>query len=396
MKSNRPHSLSILGAVAGLTVAFSAVLGPGVSSAAGTSKQSVNVARAIASYRAMQTYFYVGDQHLYTEQHPNDGNNPYSYVWPFSQALAATIDLSGMRSGGGPYRDAVGDRLTGLQAYWNGGTTPPGYDSYVRPPLGGGGDKFYDDNEWIGLELVQRYRMTGDSAALSRARQIFDLLVFGWDTDPTHPCPGGVFWTQASWSQDRNTVSNAPGAELGLQLDELTTDAGKKAYYFDWAKKMYDWVNGCLHAPNGLYWDHIDLAGNVEKTLWSYNQGTMIGANVLLYRITGQRVYLNRAVAIADAALDYYGGVGRLYRQDPPFNAIFFKNLLLLDSVKPNPRYREAMQAYADEVWTSARDPHSGLFVFEATKPVNLIFQAAMIEIYATLAWDRRDYPLMA
>jgi hypothetical protein len=396
VKSNGPHSRSILGALVGLVVAFSAVLGPGVSGVAGASKQSINVNRAIASYQALQTYFYVPDQHLYTEQYPNGGNNPYSYVWPFSQAMAATIDLAGMRSGGSPYRAAVGDRLTGLEAYWNDGTTPPGYDSYIRPPLGGGGDKFYDDNEWIGLELVQWHRMTGDAEALSRARQIFDLVVFGWDSDTTHPCPGGVFWTQAPWSQDRNTVSNAPGAELGLQLYELTIDAGQKAYYFDWATKMYDWVNDCLLAPNGLYWDHIDLAGNIEKTQWSYNQGTMIGANALFYRITGQQVYLDRAVAIADAALAYYGGSGRLYRQDPPFNAIFFKNLLLLDSVNRDPRYRQAMQAYADEVWASARDPQTGLFVFDATKPVNLLFHAAMIEIYATLAWDRTDYPLMA
>ena len=189
-----------------------------------------------------------------SEEYPRTGGNAYSYVWPFSQAMAATIDLSGIRSVGAGYGADVQDRLAGLQLYWNDTTTPPGYDSYVRPPLGGGGDKFYDDNEWIGLELVQRYRMTGDQAALARARQIFDLVDFGWDSDPTHPCPGGTFWTQAPWSQDRNTVSNAPGAELGLQLYELTADATQKAHYLASSTRMYDWVNSCLLAPNGLYW----------------------------------------------------------------------------------------------------------------------------------------------
>ena len=141
--------------------------------------------------------------------------------------------------------------------------------------------------------------MTGDQAALARARQIFELVVYGWDTDPTHPCPGGSFWTQAPWSQDRNTVSNGPGAELGLQLYELTAGSTEKAHYLEWSTKMYDWVNGCLLAPNGLYWDHINLAGDIDKTQWSYNQGTMIGANALFYRITGDHVYLDRANAIA-------------------------------------------------------------------------------------------------
>jgi hypothetical protein len=159
---------------------------------------------------------------------------------------------------------------------------------------------------------------------------------------------------------------------------------------------MYDWVYDCMLAPNGLFWDHINLAGDIEKTQWSYNQGTMIGANVLLHRITGDNVYLDRANAIADKALDYYAGAGRLYRQDPPFNAIFFKNLLLLDAVDHDPRIRRTIQAYADEVWRSARDPETGLFVFEETKPVKLLFHSAMVQVYATLAWDARDYRLMA
>src|SRR5437764_1304422 len=90
---------------------------------------------------------------------------------------------------------------------------------------------------WIGLNLVRAYRLTGDAAALSRAQSVFAFIEGGWDSNPAHPDPGGVFWTQASWSRDRNTVSNAPSAELGLRLYQLT---GQQAY-FDWAQRMYAW-----------------------------------------------------------------------------------------------------------------------------------------------------------
>ena len=396
MNPKRIRSMSLPALAAGLVVALAATVAFDASSALGASRKDRNVDRAIASYEALQEYFYIEDRSLYLEEYPNGDNNPYSYVWPFSQAMAGTIDLAGIRQVGAAFRDDVADRLAGVELYWNSETVPPGYDSYVRPPVGFGGDKFYDDNEWIGLEFVQWYRMTGDEWALDRARQIFDLVVYGWDADPSHPCPGGVFWTQATWSNDRNTVSNAPGAELGLHLYELTADAALKAHYFEWSQRMYDWVYDCMLAPNGLFWDHIDLAGRIEMTQWSYNQGTMIGANVLLHRITGDNVYLDRANAIADKALDYYAGSGRLYRQDPPFNAIFFKNLLLLDAVDHDPRIRKTMQAYADEVWRSARDPETGLFTFEETKPVKLLFHSAMVQIYATLAWDPRDYSVLA
>ena len=352
----------------------------------------------------MQKYMYRADVNLYHEQYPDTGDNEYSYVWPFSQAFSATNDMAGVRKFGSKYTDDVKDRLAGLAHYYsskgrspNEGIepnypSPAGYDSYVDPPYGSGGDKFYDDNDWLGLDLVQWYLMSGDRSALQKAEEIFTLEVAGWDEDDSHPCPGGVFWTQAPWSQDRNTVSNAPTAELGLYLYRITGDQ----HYFDWAKRMYDWANGCMLAPDGLYWDHIDLSGNIDKTKWSYNQGTMIGASVLFYKSTGNQEYLDRAENLADAALKYYGRQGRLYSQPDYFNSIFFKNLLLLQEVNHNHHYRKAMQAYADKVWDTYRDPGTGLFEFHSNQPVQLLEQAAMVQIYALLAWNQQDYTHLA
>ena len=113
-------------------------------------------------------------------------------------------------------------------------------------------------------------------------------------------------------------------------------------------------------APNGLYWDHTDLSGNIDKTQWSYNQGIMLGASALLYKAMGDHSYLDRAQAIAGAALASYGAGGRIFTQDVIFNAIFFRNLLLLDSIAPVAGVREALQSYADALWQES-DRSSGL-----------------------------------
>jgi uncharacterized protein YyaL (SSP411 family) len=360
---------------------------------AGAMVHDSNRARAIASYNAMQKYFYKQDgSHLYLEQYPaQSGDNLYSYEWPFSQAHVATIDLFG--AVGPAYASAIVDRSLGQEHYWNttGTTGLPGYDSYVRPPYGNGGDKFYDDNEWVGLAKLQLYLMTGDRSSLERAKEIFKLVVSGWDTDASHADPGGVFWTQATWSHDRNTVSNMPGAEIGLRLYRITGDRS----YLDWASKMYQWTNTYLLAPNGLYWDHVDLAGNIEKTQWSYNQGVPVGVNTLFYQITGDRIYLQRAENIASAALAFYGTNNSLYSQPSYFNSIFFKNLLLLSSVNHNQSYVQAMQAYADKVWDTYRDATTGLFRFDTTKPTQLLEQAAMVQIYAVLSWPPFSYGIL-
>jgi uncharacterized protein YyaL (SSP411 family) len=317
--------------------------------------------------------------------------------------MAATLDVLGLPGAGGRYAADVQDRVKGLAHYWNPTPTshnppsppappsPPGYASYVIPPLGGGGDIFYDDNEWIGLASIQQYRMTGDSAALERAKAIFTLVRYGWDDDASHPDPGGTYWTMAPWSHDRNTISNGPGAELGLHLFSITNDKS----YLDHSILMFDWANKYMLAPNGLYWDHVDLAGTVEKTQWSYNQGVMLGAAALLYRATGTRSYLDQATTLAQHALDFYQQGGRLYTQDVIFNAIFFKNLLLLSAVRPNPRYRSAMQSYADTL-AQAVDGSTGILAVQPYNPVDLLVQSGYIQLQALLAWDPKDYELLA
>jgi hypothetical protein len=70
------------------------------------------------------------------------------------------------------------------------------------------------------------------------------------------------------------------------------------------------------------------------------------------------------------------------------FNSIWFKNLLLLESVTGDTTYREAMADYADHQWRTQREPTTGLFN-AGDEHTELLEQAAMVQIYATLAWPR-------
>jgi predicted alpha-1,6-mannanase (GH76 family) len=352
-----------------------------------------DAARAVAAYAALERYFSTRDgSGLYLEQYPAAADdNPYSYEWPYSQVHIAALDLTVADP---RHEPTYAKRAAAQEKYGNatGGTTGlPGYDSYPVAPYGAGGDMFYDDNEWVALAKIQRYLQTRDRAALARAEQIFALVESGWDDDTSHPAPGGVFWTQATWSNDRNTVSNMPGAELGLRLYQIT---GKRKY-LNSALRFYNWTNTYLLSPRGLYWDHLDLDGKLEKTMWSYNQGVPIGVNVLLYQATRDRKYLRRAERIAEAAYTYYVTEGRLYGQPIFFNSIFFKNLLLLESVTGSGKYHQAMARYADQVWSTSRDPHTNLVHFDANGGTQVIQQAALVQIYAVLAWPRAEWPIL-
>ena len=357
-----------------------AVATNGLAASAADGSRSVDAARARAAFASMQHYFYMPTQQLYRGTYPRYGRHPYSLVWPFSQALAATLSLGGAGDGRGAYRAALADQLTGLGRYWKRSAPAPGYAEYPIAPIGPGGARYYDDNDWIGLALLRAHRLLGDRRLLDRARSVFRFVRSGWDENPHDACPGGVYFFEARHKTYRPTTSTAPAAEFAARLYLAT---GKQAYRA-WAVRMYAWMNRCLRDGGGLYADHLDADGTVEPTRWSYNQGSMIGAGVLLWKVTGKQRYLRDAQRTARRTLRYASRPPR--RELSYLMAIYFDNLRLLDSVAHDPRYRAVAQAYADRGWQTARDPQTGLVRFHDRPFSQLLEQAAVVRIYAGLA----------
>jgi Glycosyl hydrolase family 76 len=344
---------------------------------------SIDQQDAVASYQALQQNLYEPPAQLY-QGLPSNSCEPYSCLWPFTNAMAATVYLAAS-PGGRAYTPDVLARLLGLVSYADlhetspsGTGQPPAFQSAVAPPKGPGGNTFYDDNAWSALDLIASYRLTGSRIDLIVAQDLFNFVLTGWDASQTNGCPGGVFWEDVSGSQ-RNTTANAANAEVGLQLYQLTKDPTD----LWWAAGMYQWVNKCLKSPSGLYDDHVNPDGSVNTTIWSYNQGTMVGAGVLLFQITGNSGYLTAAQDTAAAAVAHFGTAATLQSQGPAFNAIYFRDLFLLNQVQANSAYGSEAQAYATYMWTQRNS--SGLFLQNGnTNGVN--GTAPMVEIYSLLA----------
>jgi hypothetical protein len=174
-------------------------------------------------------------------------------------------------------------------------------------------------------------------------------------------------------------VTTAPAAELGVQLYRVTHNLA----YLQFAEMAYGWVRACLLEPSGLYADHLEPENELEPTVWSYNQGSMIGAGVLLYQSTRQRFYLEQASATARAAVDNFP-LERLAGESPFFPAVFLRNLLYLDSLTHESTARALAQSYVSYVWESLR-LGSGLFLIGNGGNPQLLEQATIAQIYALL-----------
>jgi hypothetical protein len=352
--------------------------------------ERTDLARGQEAFEAMQQQFYTPTTGLYVGEPYG-----YSYLWPFSQALAATITLDQIPSLKEAYASEVSSRLTGLQLYWDTdnseepeGTftsTLPGYDASSAPPTGPGGTKYYDDNEWIGLELVRAYKLLGDTAALEQAKQILAFVQAGWQTNPKLACPGGVLHSNVSVSGDRNLVSDGPAAELALDLYSITAEERDLRF----AEATYNWARTCLLQPNNLYADRIGPKGTIALSFYSYNQGSMIGAGTLLYEITGNSSYLWEARKTAQAALSYFSP-STLHAEPPAFVAIYFRNLLYLDAVSKDPPGKRIAQEYLEYLWANDH-PKEGLYSIGA-EGSQLLVQAAVVQIYSLLCSSPSTY----
>jgi hypothetical protein len=352
-----------------------------------------NPARALVAFEAMQEHYYVAHAGLYAGE-------PYSYLWPFSQALAATVSVAyiphvgvhlGVNLGG-----ELDARLTGLNSYLdvdNSGAAVGTYtsslaafDGSVAPPTGPGGTKYYDDNDWVGIELVRLYGLTHKQALLGSAEGIMAFEMAGWQERPGLACEGGLPFSNASSNGERNTVTTAPAAELGVLLYKLTSNV----QYLRFAEKAYEWVRGCLQQPANLYADHMGNKGVVEPTLWSYNQGSMLGAGTLLYQATGNAAYLYEARQTAQAALGYFT-LERLVSENPFFVSVYLRNLLYLDSVTHDPPGPALAQEYVNYAWQSERLSDE-LFVWGTPPSAQLLVQAAIVQVYALLSTPATTY----
>src|SRR6185437_2305498 len=142
-----------------------------------------NPARALLAFEAMQRYYYVPGSGLYAGE-------PFSYLWPFSQAFAATVSMSNVAHLPVSLAGELRARLIGLRNYLdvNNAGAPEGiytstlaaFDGTVAPPTGPGGAKYYDDNDWVGIELARIYKQTHNPGALGYAEGIMAFEVAGF------------------------------------------------------------------------------------------------------------------------------------------------------------------------------------------------------------------------
>lgn len=230
----------------------------------------------------LKKYYWNESERFMNNTYPSDKDNGHLNYWWKAHAVDAMMD-GYERTGEKRYTDMAEQIVKGI--IWRNGSLY---------------NEFYDDMEWLALSALRLYDATGDETIKNYVLKLWEEIKKAWWEDEL----GGMAWKKND--DNRNTCSNGPAAILAARLYTRFGDEEN----MEWARKIHAWLKKNLVDPeSGIVWDGLAVKqdGTVEVNkswLFTYGQGTYLGAGVELYKATGEEQYLRDAEKTAAAALD--------------------------------------------------------------------------------------------
>lgn len=366
--------------------------------------------RADTLMRAMMDLMRGGPRSAWNTSYPK-ATGPYwggdATVWGQGAGFSAYTALREASVGTdlASYYAAIDESMLASLNYFL--TNDGGINAYGCYPANGN-DRFYDDNAWIGLDMIDLYTLTGKQKYLEKAVMVWEYLQKGTND----VAGGGIHWRELPPSVGKHTCSTAPGTVLAAKLYIITNDAK----YLDNAIELYSWLKKTLQDPDDyLYWDNareVDGEIQIGKEKYSYNTGQPMQAAVLLYKITGNHSYLTDAQNMARAAYsrwfrNYYSAPLKesfkiISGSNTWFNAILFRGYIELYKTelamngKADRTYVSAYEKTMSHAWLSKCRQDTYLLNDDFTGNVSqtvwgILTEGACVEMLARLASLERD-----
>ncbi|GAC1424590.1 MAG: glycoside hydrolase family 76 protein [Chitinophagaceae bacterium] len=319
-------------------------------------------------YTAINSRLKEKGKDLYFETTDSSKNeNPHVWLWPLCAFIQAANEMEALE----PDSVYMLPVEKSIDQYYSDKPPCPAYQDYILKERAS--SRFYDDNQWVAIAYLDAYNRNHVRKYLHISKMIYRFMMSGQDT----VTGGGLYWKEGD-KTTKNTCSNGPGILVALRLYQIT----KKKTYLQSALNIYQWASKHLQSADGLFYDAIKIPSlKISEQKYTYNTGSMLQANVLLYTITKDEKYLVEAQRTAKAGMTYFFKNNRL-PHEYWFNAVMLRGYAALYKVDKNREWINFFEEDAEKVWNTERSADNLLGTKNAKR---LIDQAAMIEIYARL-----------
>ncbi len=297
------------------------------------STTSYTQADATAALEAFNKYFYSDEAKLYYE---TTEQKELGSIW--TQAIFWDIIIDAYeRTDDQKYEQMMRDIYKG------------GFNEYAGYNWENKEEWFiYDDIMWWVIALARAHQITENETYLEQSISGFDRV---W-RDSHDPEAGGMYWNFDH--SGKNACINYPTVIAAMRLYHIT---GKEKY-LDKAKEIYSWARENLFQEStGRVADHKVGDGRPGYEDYTYNQGTAIGAAVMLYKQTGEQFYLDDAIAAADYTKNEMSNSQGILPAEGDWNeqgvlkAIFVRYMDMLIEDAGQDQYLSWLQKNASTAW---------------------------------------------
>lgn len=253
----------------------------------------------------------------------------------------------------------------------------------------GNGTCYFDDNIWVARNYLRAYEILGDKWYLEEAIRVNNWVLSGWNNEL-----GGIVWSEEGLGEnaneqhlERGLSANACGIIVNAMLAGIVEDEAQKAFHLEWAEKFYNFCKKMQNKPitydyfNGIHTKIVNgvrMDGDINKAHYAYNSGSMILANLALYKVTTDEAkkaeYLDDAIGTANAAKRKFNTTDpettkRYYKHDPWFAAILCEAYFELGEFDRK-LADSLMKTFANNAKYAFenRDKATGLLPYQATR----------------------------
>jgi len=148
----------------------------------------------------IQKDLYIPQTQLYGEDaRPGEKPNQPAFTWSVGVMLQA---LNAGARADKKLRTRLESYVESTTVYWNKEGPVPGFDVLPTPkPV----DRYYDDNEWVVIALVESSKILKSEKALNLAKEAFQYVLSGRD----FKLGDGIYWRESD-KASKNTCSHLP------------------------------------------------------------------------------------------------------------------------------------------------------------------------------------------
>lgn len=227
-------------------------------------------------------------------------NMTTSHYWPQAHAMDVIIDA---------YMRTKDKRYLDMYPLWWEGAPKFNFSGRAEDRWW---NVFVDDMEWIVLTQIRMYESSNDASYFKKAVQMYDQWIWTtWGPDDEAPWYGGITW-KTDTDKSKNACSNGPAALIAARIYNFYEKSGlngekARKEYLNEAKRIYQWMRTNLYdETSGAVADNMSKDGRVNRNwIFTYNQGTFLGAAHELYKITGEKSYLDDAIHTANYVINH-------------------------------------------------------------------------------------------